>query len=113
MKDLENAPWLGEVAGVLSGYLGDAEQATAVASLVRAVQARNPDAIYVCDPVMGDMGGLYVPQQLAEALRDVLLPIADIATPNRYELEWIAGTKLEDMRTTMIAAMEAGPPRCW
>ena len=110
MHDLENAPWLGEVAGVLSGYLGDAEQATAVASLVKAVRARNPNAIYVCDPVMGDLGGLYVSQPLAEALRDVLLPIADIATPNRYELEWIAGTKLEDMRTTMIAAMEAGPP---
>ncbi len=109
MKDLEKAPWLGEVAGVLSGYLGNVEQATAVASLVKAVKARNPDATYVCDPVMGDMGGLYVPKQLAEALRDVLVPIADIATPNRYELEWIAGTKLEDLRTTMIAAMEAGP----
>ena len=42
MKDLEKAPWLGEVAGVLSGYLGDAGQATAVASLVKAVKARNP-----------------------------------------------------------------------
>ena len=110
MKDLENAPWLGEVAGVLSGYLGNAEQAHAVASLVAAVRARNPKATYLCDPVMGDSGGLYVSQALAEALRDVLLPIADIATPNRYELEWLAGAKLDDMRSVMNAALYAGPP---
>ena len=110
MKDLATSPWLGEVAGVLSGYLGDAQQAEAVASLVTAVRAKNPRAIYVCDPVMGDMGGLYVPQALAEALRDVLVPMADIATPNRYELEWMAGEKLDDLRSVMAAAMEAGPP---
>jgi pyridoxine kinase len=109
MKDLEQAPWLGEVAGVLSGYLGDAEQAHAVASLVRAVRAKNPRATYICDPVMGDAGGLYVAEPLARALRDVLVPIADIATPNRYELEWMAGAKLDDMRSVIAAANEAGP----
>jgi pyridoxine kinase len=109
LKDLERAPWLGEVAGVLSGYLGDAGQAHAVASLVKAVRAQNPRAIYICDPVMGDAGGLYVAEELARALRDVLVPIADIATPNRYELEWMAGTKLDDMRSVIAAAGEAGP----
>ncbi|MEP9375004.1 pyridoxal kinase PdxY [Mesorhizobium sp. KR1-2] len=109
MKDLENAPWLGEVAGILSGYLGNAEQAAAVASLVSAVRAKNPRALYVCDPVMGDLGGLYVPEALAVALRDTLLPLADIATPNRYELEWIAGAKLDDTRAVIDAAMHAGP----
>jgi pyridoxine kinase len=110
MKDLERAPWLGEVAGVLSGYLGNAEQADAVASLVAAVRERNPRATYICDPVMGDAGGLYVAEPLARALRDVLMPIADIATPNRYELEWMAGAKLDDMRSVIAAAGEAGPP---
>ena len=61
MKDLERAPWLGEVAAILSGYLGDASQAAAVASLVDAVRAKNGRAVYVCDPVIGDLGGLYVP----------------------------------------------------
>ncbi|EHK58270.1 pyridoxal kinase PdxY [Allomesorhizobium alhagi] len=109
MKDLEQAPWLGEVAGVLSGYLGNAEQAHAVASLVQAVRAKNPRATYICDPVMGDAGGLYVAEPLARALRDVLVPIADIATPNRYELEWMAGAKLDDMRSVIAAANDAGP----
>jgi pyridoxine kinase len=111
MKDLETAPWLGEVAGVLSGYLGDAPQAKAVASLVAAVRARNPHALYVCDPVMGDLGGLYVPEVLAAMLRDVLIPIADIVTPNRYELEWIIGRKLDDLESTVSAARALGRPR--
>ena len=111
VKDLERAPWLGEVAGVLSGYLGDARQAADVASLVHRVKATNPNAIYVCDPVMGDAGGLYVPEATAEAMRDLLLPLADIATPNRFELEWIVGAKLEDLRSTIAAALDLGPPR--
>jgi pyridoxine kinase len=111
MQDLQRAPWLGEVAGVLSGYLGDAGQAADVAALVGAVKAKNPDALYVCDPVMGDAGGLYVPEAVAEAMRDVLMPIADIATPNRYELEWMSGLELGDLQMTIEAARDAGPDR--
>ena len=109
MKDLENARWLGEVGAVLSGYLGDAGQAAAVASLVNAVRAKNPRALYVCDPVMGDSGGLYVPIETATAIRDVLMPIADIATPNRFELEWMSGAKLGDVNAVIAAALDAGP----
>jgi pyridoxine kinase len=109
MKDLEKARWLGEVGAVLSGYLGDPGQAEAIASLVKAVRAKNPRALYVCDPVMGDSGGLYVPQETAAAIRDVLIPVADIATPNRFELEWISGAKLDDLRSVIAAALDAGP----
>ena len=110
MKDLERSPWLGEVAAVLSGYLGRADQADAVAGLVKAVRAKNPKALYVCDPVMGDAGGLYVPEATAAALRDQLMPLADIATPNRFELEWLTGSRLDDLRSVMSAALHAGPP---
>src|SRR5690606_38983669 len=47
MRDLEGAPWLGEVGAVLSGYLGDAGQAACLASLVASVKARNPRALYI------------------------------------------------------------------
>jgi pyridoxine kinase len=109
MADLERAPWLGEVRAVLSGYLGEAGQAEAVASLVAAVKERTPNALYVCDPVMGDSGGLYVPEPTAVAMRDKLMPIADIATPNRYELEWMAGAPLPDIKAVTAAALHAGP----
>lgn len=112
MHDVENAPWLGEVGAVLSGYLGDATQADAIASLVKAVKRRNPDAIYLCDPIMGDRDGLYVPQAVAAAQRDRLMPIADIATPNRYELAWMGGAELDSLDSiASIAAFaaKAGP----
>ncbi|MHA6642882.1 pyridoxal kinase PdxY [Mesorhizobium sp. A623] len=109
MSDLERAPWLGEVGAVLSGYLGDAAQAQAVASLVRVVKARRPEALYICDPVIGDSGGLYVPEATATAMRDTLIPIADIATPNRFELEWLTGAKLPDSKAVMAAALAAPP----
>lgn len=109
LADLERAPWLCEVGAVLSGYLGEGTQAEAVASLVRAVRQSNPGALYVCDPVMGDRGGLYVPEATATAIRDQLMPLADIATPNRYELEWMTGTGLPDHKSTIAAARTAGP----
>jgi len=109
MDDLARAPWLGEVGAVLSGYLGDAEQAGAVAHLVGAVKARNPAALYLCDPVMGDTGGLYVPEATAVAIRDRLMPIADIATPNRYELAWMAGSELDSAKALATAARDMGP----
>lgn len=110
MKDLEGARWLGEVGAVLSGYLGDPAQAEAIASLVAAVKARNPRALYVCDPVMGDKGGLYVPEPTAVAIRDLLVPVADVATPNRYELAWMTGAPLDDISSLLQAAQDAPPP---
>jgi pyridoxine kinase len=57
---------------VLSGYLGDAGQAADVARLVGAVRDANPDALYMCDPVIGDAGGLYVPEAVATAIASKL-----------------------------------------
>lgn len=109
MADLERAPWLGEVGAVLTGYLGHPEQAAAIAGLIKAVKARNPRAVYLCDPVVGDEKGLYVPEATAIAIRDQLMPLADIATPNRFELSWLTGVTLDDNSALMEAALEAGP----
>ncbi len=113
MQDLQRAPWLGEVGAVLTGYLGHPEQAAAVAELVKAVKAKNPEAVYLCDPVIGDEKGLYVPEATAMGIRDRLLPLADIATPNRFELSWLTGVPLEDNTALMEAALDAGRPPCW
>jgi pyridoxine kinase len=75
----------------VSGYLASAGQALAVAGLVRSVKAANPEAVYVCDPVIGDGTRLYVPEDVARAIRDELLPRADAATPNAFECGWLAG----------------------
>lgn len=41
----------------------------------------------VCDPVMGDNGHMYVPQELKEIYEKEIVPLADIVTPNQFELE--------------------------
>ncbi|MHC2359207.1 pyridoxal kinase PdxY [Rhizobium leguminosarum] len=111
IDDLIRAPWIGEVKAVLSGYFGNAAQARSVARLIDALRQNNPELLYVCDPVMGDLGGLYVPEATAEAIRDHLIPLASLATPNRYELAWLSGAALEDNSTIMEAALALGPSR--
>lgn len=111
MDDLAESPFLDEVAAVLTGYLGDAAQAPAIARLIDAVKARNPDALIVCDPVIGDAGGLYVPEATATAIRDHLLPRAGLATPNRFELEWLAGARSAGNGELMRMAAALGVPR--
>ncbi|HUH49419.1 MAG TPA: pyridoxal kinase PdxY [Mycoplana sp.] len=111
IDDLIGAPWRGEIKAVLSGYIGEAAQASSIARLVRALRAENPETVYLCDPVCGDEGGLYVPLATAEAIRDELLPLASIATPNRFELAWLAGAPLETNAAVMEAALSLGPSR--
>lgn len=111
IDDLIRAPWLGEVKAVLTGYFGNAAQPRSVARLIKTLKEKNPDLLYVCDPVMGDLGGLYIPLPTAEAIRDELIPLATIATPNRYELAWLSGAPLETNNAIMDAAIGLGPPR--
>ncbi|MGI2035976.1 pyridoxal kinase PdxY [Rhizobium panacihumi] len=111
IDDLIAAPWIGEVKAVLTGYFGHPAQPKAVARLIQAVRQKNPDVLYVCDPVMGDVGGLYIPQATAESIRDDLIPLASLATPNRYELAWLSGAALETNAAIMDAAVALGPPR--
>ena len=111
IDDLCSAPWLSEVGGVLSGYLGDENQAADVARLVAAVRAANPGAMFMCDPVIGDTGGLYVPETVATAIASKLIPIADIATPNVHELAWLSGAPVADVGAMTAAAETLGPAR--
>lgn len=111
VDDLIDAPWIGEVRAVLSGYLGTAGQAEGVARLVTALKQRNPDLFYACDPVIGDANGLYIPAEVAAAVRDRLLPLASLATPNRFELSWLAGAELDTNAAILEAALGLGPPR--
>ncbi len=111
MQELAQSRWSGEVRAILTGYFGSAEQVRSVAKLIREMKERNPDLLYLCDPVMGDKGGLYVPAETAQAIRDELVPLAAVATPNRYELAWMSGAELETNTDIMDAALALGPAK--
>ncbi len=109
IADLGKSPWLGEVGAVLSGYFGAIDQAAAVADLVTAAKARTPTALYLCDPIAGDNDGLFQPEAMVVALRDRLIPLADIATPNRHELGWLTAMPIGDNAALVGAARKLGP----
>jgi pyridoxine kinase len=111
IDDLCRAPWLAEVGAVLSGYLGHPDHAAGIAKLVAAVRTINPDALYVCDPVIGDAKGLYVSAEIAGAIRDRLLPEASIVTPNRFEIAWLADRSIDCNDDILAASRQLGADR--
>ena len=106
MAALATSPHLGEVGAVVTGYLGAAEQAAPVADFIAAARRANPDLLHVCDPVIGDRGGLYVPDAVASEIRDRLFSTADIVTPNRFEFAWLTGTEAGDNSEIIHAAAD-------
>lgn len=48
----------------------------------------------VCDPVMGDNGKLYVPAELLPIYRNLIVPLADVVTPNQFEVELLTERKI-------------------
>jgi len=91
MNDLKDSAWISELGAVITGYLGAAHQAAPIAKLIKKIKKKNPGLLYCCDPVIGDQNGLYVSLPVAEAIRDHLLPLADLITPNRFEFDWLTG----------------------
>jgi pyridoxine kinase len=98
---------------ILSGYLGSPEIATVVADFVARARASHPRLIYACDPVLGDRDrGLFVQAGIPPLVRDRLLPLADIITPNHFEFEWLCGAKTTTSGQVIGAAqalMARGP----
>jgi pyridoxine kinase len=92
---------------VLSGYMGEAAIGEAVLYAVEAVRRANPNALYCCDPVIGDSGpGVFVRPGIPELLAGAAVPQADILTPNRFELEHLTGLPC-GTRAEALAAIAA------
>ena len=102
-----------EVDAVLSGYQGGTQIGDVVLDAVAQVKAANPDAIYACDPVMGNAtSGCFVHPDIPVLLRERVVPQADLITPNQFELGFLTGTEPDDMESTLAsvdAARAMGP----
>ena len=104
---------LGRCSAIISGYLGDAAVGPIVLDAVAALRAARPSALYLCDPVIGDDGpGVFVSPGIPELIRDALVPAADIVTPNRFELKFLASqpvSTLTEARRAAAALRARGP----
>ena len=98
---------------VLSGYQGAEDVGAVVLDAVARVKEQSPDAIYCCDPVMGDVGrGMFVRAGIPEFMRDRVVPAADVVTPNHFELDFLAGgtsTTLPELLGAVDRVRGVGP----
>ncbi|MGN6204106.1 pyridoxal kinase PdxY [Humibacter sp.] len=94
-----------EIDVVLSGYQGSDGIGDVILDAVSRVKATNPNAIYACDPVMGNAkSGCFVAPEIPVLLRDRVVPSADIVTPNQFELGYLTDTQPDTLESTHAAA---------
>ncbi len=107
---LQANSWLDEVRAVVSGYLPSEAHVAAAARIVEKLKSINASLLYICDPVLGDdPSGIYIQEAAAKAVREQLLPLANVATPNRFELEWLTNMPVTTPEETIEAAQRLGP----
>jgi pyridoxine kinase len=101
------------VDAVLSGYQGGEDIGDVILEAVERVKAANPDAIYACDPVMGNAkSGCFVHPAIPVLLRERVVPRADLITPNQFELGFLTGTEPRTFEETLASvdlARDMGP----
>jgi pyridoxine kinase len=108
---VETNGWLSDTAAIITGYLPSPAHVEEARSAVARLRHANPHALYLCDPVFGDAPeGLYLSDETASAIRDELLPLAAVATPNCFELSWLAGLPVGDALEARQAAWALGVP---
>lgn len=100
---------------ILTGYLASPGQVEAAARFIASARAVNPGLLVMVDPIMGDGladggdGGLYLPRVTAMGIATRLIPLADVITPNLFELAWLAGRPLHTMQDAAAAARALAP----
>ncbi|CAH0174910.1 MULTISPECIES: pyridoxal kinase PdxY [unclassified Microbacterium] len=91
-----------QVDAILSGYQGGEGIGDVIIDAVARVKAANPRALYACDPVMGNAkSGCFVAPAIPELLRERVVPVADIITPNQFELGFLTRTEPDTLESTL------------
>ncbi len=102
---------LSQVDALLSGYL-TAESGQLIWETARRLKELNPAVLFCCDPVMGDIDkGFYVPEGVRTFFCQQALGLADVLTPNLFELGALSGarpTSLAEVLTAARRLVEAG-----
>ena len=104
VQGVEERGVLGQCQALLSGYLGVPAMGEAILRGLDRLKAANPEALYCCDPVMGDTDrGVFVQPGIPDFFRDHVVPRADILTPNHFELELLTGVKVDTLEGALKA----------
>ncbi|MCQ9121640.1 pyridoxal kinase [Rodentibacter pneumotropicus] len=109
---LDNIEKLQECDALLSGYLGSPEQVDQILYALEQIKKHNPNAIYLCDPVMPNPEKIcVVANGVREALIEKAIPVADIMTPNLNELRQLSDfpiNSFDDVLKAVRALLDKG-----
>jgi pyridoxine kinase len=114
VQGIEERGVLSGCEAILSGYLGSPGVGQKIIATVKKVREAAPEALYCCDPVMGDVGrGFYVKPGIPLFFKNELIALADIVTPNQFELEALTDmdTSTPENARKAIAAIHARGPK--
>ena len=103
--DYLTLPDLDQPSAIHIGYFGAVDQVAETARFITALKARFANLIILLDPVFGDHGRPYIGADLITAIRQTLLPLADIITPNQFELSLLSGQDITDHNSAKDALM--------
>lgn len=108
IKGIEAIGVLDNAFGMITGYIASTDIIDSTVSFVEDLQLKYPDLPYICDPVMGDNGGLYVKEEVASKVINELIPLSQIITPNQFEFEYIVGRKANSV-ADILECIDAHP----
>ena len=113
LQGLQNNKLLEKVDCILTGYTRSTALLEHIEATVKRVKEEtNGRSIYICDPVLGDNGSFYVPEELVGFYKMRLIPLAYAITPNYFETEALTGIRidtLDDARAACEALHALGP----
>ncbi|HLZ76308.1 PfkB family carbohydrate kinase [Phenylobacterium sp.] len=106
LADVEADALFGLVDLVITGYFASPEQVEIAADVLGRIKvASERPPVVVVDPILGDFPkGLYVEPEVAEAVANRLVPLADWITPNLWELGFLSGAEIESAAGAAAAA---------
>lgn len=105
VNSLEKIGVLSSIDAIISGYIGLAEQGEEILEAVKKIKFYNPNAIYVCDPVMGgDINkGSSLPQNIIDFFTKQAIKYADFITPNLLELQILSNLEIKTFNDVLNA----------
>jgi len=113
LQGLQNNKLLEKVDCILTGYTRSTALLEHIeATVKRVTEETNGRSIYICDPVLGDNGSFYVPEELVGFYKTRLIPLAYAITPNYFETEALTGIRVDtlgDARAACDALHALGP----
>ncbi len=101
---IEERGVFGQIDAILSGYQGGEGIGDVIIDAVARVKSANPSTVYACDPVMGNAkSGCFVAPAIPVLLRERVVPVADIITPNQFELGFLTDTEPDTLESTLAS----------